>query len=246
LQLKNIKDLWKILKYKRNIGYCPICEGKTIFIEYSSWLRDNYRCLRCNSIPRQRAIIKILKEKHPHYSTMNIHESSPCGPASDKIRKQCTGYVSSQFYLGVTYGSIKNGFRCENLEEQTFVDDLFDIVITQDVMEHILNPAKAFAEIARTLKPGGTHIFTVPLYAGRKTLVRAIEENGTLKHLQPADYHKNPINLDGSLVVREWGDDMVEFIRETSGVSTQIYLMHDRKLGIDGNFLEVFVSVKPA
>ena len=30
-------------------------------------------------------------------------------------------------------------------------------------MEHIFDPSKAFSEIARTLKTGGAHIFTVPL-----------------------------------------------------------------------------------
>jgi len=46
-------------------------------------------------------------------------------------------------------------------------DESFDLVITLDVFEHVLRPAKAFAEIARTLKPGGAHIYTVPYYRGK-------------------------------------------------------------------------------
>ena len=36
-------------------------------------------------------------------------------------------------------------------------------------MEHIFNPQSAFREIARTLKPGGAHIFTVPLINKERT-----------------------------------------------------------------------------
>jgi hypothetical protein len=35
----------------------------------------------------------------------------------------------------------------EDLEALTFPDESFDLVITQDVFEHVLRPAKAFAEI---------------------------------------------------------------------------------------------------
>ncbi|MDR0583764.1 MAG: class I SAM-dependent methyltransferase [Treponema sp.] len=51
------------------------------------------------------------------------------------------------------------GYRNENLEEQTFSDEMFELIITQDVFEHVYNPEKAFSEIARTLKKAA-HIFS--------------------------------------------------------------------------------------
>jgi len=54
-------------------------------------------------------------------------------------------------------------FRCENLEALTFANESIDLHITQDVMEHVFHPSKVFKEIARTLKLGGAHIFTVPI-----------------------------------------------------------------------------------
>ncbi len=39
--------------------------------------------------------------------------------------------------------------------------------LTQDVFEHLFDPAAAFREIARTLQPGGAHVFTTLLV--RKT-----------------------------------------------------------------------------
>jgi SAM-dependent methyltransferase len=44
----------------------------------------------------------------------------------------------------------------------------FDLVIPQDFFEHVLRPAKAFAEIVRALKPGGALIiYTVPYDFGK-------------------------------------------------------------------------------
>jgi SAM-dependent methyltransferase len=126
----------------------------------------------------------------------------------------------------------------------TFPDEVFDIVITQDVFEHVMNPDKAFLEIARTLKQGGAHIFTVPYYRGKKTVVRAVESsNGTDYLMEPA-YHGNPIDEKGSLVVTEWGDDLLDYIDATSGMKTEVFNVHDPYLGLEAEFLDVFVSRK--
>jgi SAM-dependent methyltransferase len=43
-----------------------------------------------------------------------------------------------------------------------FADRVFDIVISRSVVEHLEDPSTVFAEIARSLKPGGKLIFTTP------------------------------------------------------------------------------------
>ncbi|MGQ0519368.1 class I SAM-dependent methyltransferase, partial [Bacillus sp. D-CC] len=50
--------------------------------------------------------------------------------------------------------------RCENLEDMTFQNESFDLFITQDVFEHVMEPKKAFKEIERVLKPGGALLYT--------------------------------------------------------------------------------------
>ena len=75
---------------------------------------------------------------------MVVHESSPFGAASDFLIKNCEHYSSSHYFPEIQPGQIKDGFRCENLEKLTFDDDTFDIFVTQDVFEHIMNPDRAF------------------------------------------------------------------------------------------------------
>lgn len=228
------------------VGYCPICEKKSAFVIKEQWLRDHYRCILCFSIPRNRALIYVLETHFPKWRELKIHESSPGSPSSDKLRQECQGYTASHFFPDTPLGAMKDGVRCENLERLRFGDGEFDLLVTQDVFEHVLNPAKAFSEVARVLREGGAHVYTVPWYYWKETLVRAVEENGAVKHLVEPDYHGNPIDEKGSLVITEWGRELCDFIYKHSGLTTTIMRINDKYRGIDAEFIEVFISQKHA
>jgi hypothetical protein len=243
--LKRAKDIIPcVLTGRFNFGKCPICERRTIFLKTGPWLRDQYICAFCGSIPRQRAIIRVLETLFPGYQKMEIHECSPGGPSSKKLQRLCKKYIPSHYYQDVPLGECKDGIRCENLEKMTFDDNSFDLVITQDVFEHVLNPGKAFAEISRILKAGGAHIFTVPFYYWQKTVVRTVDSPKGIMFIKEKLYHGNPIDKNGSLVVTDWGEDLVDYIYLNSGMTTTIYDIRDLRMGLDAKFLEVFVSRK--
>lgn len=233
-------------RLEKNEGYCNICESATTFIIYDSWLRDNYRCKKCQSIPRNRAIRNALDKFAPNWKELQIHESSPGGLFSDLLRKQCPGYSTSHYYKDVPHGQYKGPHRSEDLTALTFADHTFDIVISCDVFEHVFNPDKAYAEIARVLKPGGMHIFTLPWIPAHATSSPRAELNaaGEIVYLKEAEYHGNPIDSKGSLVTHDWGRDIADFIYTSSRMTTTIYLEIDRAKGLDAKMLEVFISRK--
>ena len=234
-----------LLRHGGNFGYCPICQRRTLFFCQGSFRRDQYRCCRCKSIPRWRAIVYILETHFPNWRELTMHESSPGGASSDKFARECKHYIGTQYFPDVPPGQSKNGIRCEDLENLTFANESVDLVVTQDVFEHIPDAGRAFAEIARTLKPGGAHVFTVPWFYWKDTLLRAVRENGTMRHLEKPDYHGNPIDAKGSLVIREWGWDLIDFIYEHSRLATTAIRLCDRTRGLEGQFLEVFICRKP-
>lgn len=228
-----------------NRGWCPVCEARTLFVRTGAWLRDFYFCVRCWSIPRQRALCHVLSAVEPGWRDRRIHEFAPSGPASDRLAREAPGYTGSHFWTDTPLGGHREGWRCEDLERLTFDDGSLELVVTQDVFEHVLDPARAFAEIARTLRPGGAHVFTVPYYHTEPTLVRATGPADAIRHLEPPDYHGNPVDAQGSLVVTQWGRELPDLIRHHSGMSTTIHRPRDPRMGLEAEFLEVFVSRKP-
>lgn len=229
-----------------NLGYCPVCRKPTLFLKRRDWLRDFYICPWCRSIPRQRALMEVLRQCFPNWRDLDIYESSPDGALSRHLQRQCRGYIASQYWPDAAPGSSRDGVRCEDLEALTFETESFDLVVTQDVFEHVLDPDAAFREVARVLAAGGAHVFTVPLYTDRKTSVRARRRESGIEYLAEPAYHHNPVDPNGSLVVTDWGLDTVECIRRASGMHTELYRLRDPRRGIDGEFLDVLVSRKPA
>lgn len=147
--MRNIHSEENLKFSLRTEGYCPICEQETIFMSDSPWLRDHYKCCSCKSIPRWRAFIQVLHTHFPAWREMSIHEFSPGGAASNKLRNECVKYSYSYFFDNVKTGTMYEGHRCENIEACTFENSTFDMVITQDVLEHVFEADKAFSEIER-------------------------------------------------------------------------------------------------
>jgi SAM-dependent methyltransferase len=234
------------LRHGYLVGRCPLCRAQTLFYLKGPSIRAHLRCARCDSRPRQRALVEVLNREFPDWRGARIHESSPGHPTLGFFRRECAAYTASYFYPDVPRGDSRDGCRSETLEAQTFADASFDLVITQDVMEHVLDPARAFAEIARTLRPGGAHVFTLPWFYWRPTRIRArARPDGSVEHLVPAEYHGGPIG-GGSLVVTDWGRDLLGFVDACAATSTEVFLLDEASLGITGAHRDVFVSRKHA
>lgn len=238
--------------FKKNIlentGNCPICEMKVKFLAKQEWLRDNYFCTNCRSIPRERALMEVIKKNYPDWKDAVIHETSPVNRgASVRLHNECKKYIPSQYFDDRPLGTIKNGMQCENLESLTFEDNSIDLHVSQDVIEHVFDPLKAFSEIARTLTPGGMHIFTVPLVnKWNPTKRRAkLDSRSKIVHLTEPSYHGNPIGDGRSLVTMDWGYDICEHIFQSSGLFTQIIYIDDIQRGIRAEYIEVLVTHKP-
>jgi SAM-dependent methyltransferase len=233
--------------FLKSEGVCSTCNNSTEFISEYSWLRDHYVCQVCGSIPRERALMCVIEESFPSWRGAIIHESSPGQRgASIKLQKEASHYIPSQFFPGHKSGIPVNGIQCENLESLSFADQSIDLHITQDVLEHIFNPDITFKEIARTLKPGGMHIFSVPLVNKfNPSRRRARLHDGKIEHLEAEQYHGSPVGDGRSLVTIDWGFDICDYIFKASGLYTKIIYIDDISRGIRADFIEILVTFKP-
>ncbi len=100
-------------------------------------------------------------------------------------------------YLGeqIEGGTIIKGMRHEIFVAFIFADQSFDIILSNDVLEHVNLPEEAIAEIYRILKPGGEIFITVPFHPNAlQTVRRAKLIEAEVKHLLPPIYHGNPLS----------------------------------------------------
>jgi SAM-dependent methyltransferase len=234
--------------FLKNEGYCCCCESQVVFTATTSWLRDNYLCGTCGCIPRERALMHCIETLFPDWQTYAIYEPAPIPRgASLRLQQKARSYVTSQCDPAFALGALHpDGFLNQDLENLTFADGTFDLVVTQDVCEHIFHPERAFAEIARVLKKGGTHAFTVPLINKQSPTAVMAQKNadGSVALLAPAEYHGNPISDQGSLVTRHWGYDISDFIFRHSGLYTTICTIDRIDLGIRAEYIDVLISRK--
>jgi SAM-dependent methyltransferase len=189
------------------------------------------------------AAIEML---YPQWRSLTIHESSPAERgASLRLKRQCPGYTTSHYDPAVPLGTIhpNHGYRCENLEKLTFPEASFDLVLTQDVFEHIFHPDRVIGEIERVLKPGGAYLMTVPIVMKSRTSRRRarIDSNGNITHLKKPEYHHNPIDQRGSLVTIDWGYDILDYITVHSSLRCMMIHIDDLTRGIRAEFIEVIV-----
>lgn len=142
---------------------------------------------------------------------VSIYEVGTQGPIKPRLQK-LAHYVSSYYWDDVTPGTYRDGARSENLCALTFAAASFDLIVSMEVLEHVFDIQKALTEIARVLKPGGIHVFTIPVRfpMPEATVERARLVRGDIVHLQPERYH---VAGDGSksLVVSDFGSDLIDW-----------------------------------
>lgn len=188
--------------------------------------------------------MRALDELVPAWPQKIIHESSP---SSMRIKNMCNGYAYSYYDTDIEYGStLPTGGTCENLERLTLQTGSVDVFITQDVLEHVMDPAAACKEIIRTIKPGGWFLFTTPRHPHLRTSIqRAKIECGEIQYILEPEYHGSP-NGDGrALVTYDWGVDFEALVKSWCGLEVTTRTTVDHTRGIDGAFFEVFALQKP-
>ena len=154
-----------------------------------------------------------------------------CGKGSGVLRKyrQRMGLL-----VGVDKIAPKEGygrmdeFILSELDDMPFPDATFDVVICYEVIEHLRNPQKVFAEFRRILIDGGVLIFKTPcaisplFFFSRfspflwhqkiKKVLLGVQES----HVFPTYYRCNTLRkMDHTLRAEGFQKEMLESIEET-------------------------------
>lgn len=228
---KVLRRRLRFLRADKHSGDCPVCGEFAEFAVAGGNPREDLICLQCGSVPRQRALADVVGSLGLNLGDCSVHESSPSLCCYFMWERKSRTFTGSYFFPNVAVGTRVGEFTCADLRRQPFLDGSFDVVITQDVLEHVPEPTIALAETHRTLKPGGAHVFTVPRTSEGKTKARAMLRDGKILTSEPPVYHRNPIDRSGSLVITDWGYDLERIVTEACGSECTSVVMKDARRG---------------
>lgn len=229
-------------------GWCRVCASPAGFSvdrqfgareTAAGWVpnwRERLTCDRCGLNNRQRAVVEAvlaaLARRGPAEG-LALYAMEQISPTFRWLTTHLEGVAATgSEYLGegIEGGTVRDGvlpgLRHEDVERLSFAGASFDLVVSNDVLEHVAEPAAALGELRRVLRPGGELIFSVPFWIDREATVRRAERaGGEIRHLLPPAYHGDPMSAEGSLVFHDFGWDLLDLARAAgfAEVSMQLY-----------------------
>ncbi len=222
-------------------GFCVPCEKKVAFLvdmqfggqrHENAWIpnwRERLECPLCGMNNRQRLVATLIKQTLSAKSGQKVYFMEQVTPIFNWASTTLTEHqIVGSEYLGHEYegGTTVRGIRHEDVENLSFPDAHLDLIVSNDVFEHVPHPARAFAECARVLRNGGTMLATIPFQSASETSVtRSRISDGQLEHILPPSYHGNPVSADGSLVFTDFSWDMFDVMKSAgfSDVSAEVF-----------------------
>lgn len=174
------------------IARCDVCGKIRVFYVSSKYgteeyinFREHVTCYHCRMSNRLRLMATILKQTLRKNDNIYIQERIT--DFYDWLATNYNNVTGSEYLEGYRSGQMADvpnmnlpyQVRHEDCLDYSFDDNTFDVIISQDVFEHVSNAEKAFFEAYRILNKNGKMIFTVPvMYNNDQTIQRAYLENG--------------------------------------------------------------------
>ncbi|MBS4011508.1 MAG: class I SAM-dependent methyltransferase [Roseovarius sp.] len=222
----------------------PIPHGKV------SCANPNFReSLRGNGFnPRQRAILEtLLVLTRGREQDVRIYAAEGITPFARELKARYPKFVGSEYAPSVEEQARIAPVEHQDLAALTYLDESFDICITNEVMEHLPDLDASLSELHRVLRPSGVLISTFPFLHDRPNSITKARmlATGDIEHLMEPEYHGNPVDpKGGSLVFQVPAWDILEKCKACGFIQSRKLLVSSKKAGITArDYPGVFILI---
>lgn len=230
--------------YSAWLGFAP----PERIVQNSINLRESFNVNGFN--PRQRAILDLIASCYiPKNKDIYIYAPELITKFARQIAERFPHFTGSE-YIPEQKLAEQKGLRHEDLAHLTFGNETFDLVIANEVFEHLPKLEKSLCEISRILKKDGILIATFPFATNsEKNIIKATQSaNGEIEHLTKPEYHGNPIDpKKGSLVFQLPGWEVIEMTKNCGFASAEMGLFQSTDAAIlasDMDGILIFMAKK--
>jgi len=214
---------------------CPVCRS-TEFIHNdilwqdlkSSWQLSDYEaaytnrqqgfhCKNCSKSLRAMGLARAILRAQNFAGS--LHEFCITQPELALLEINTAGCLTP-FLKQMPMHKLVEYPNCDMLNLD-IADEIFDLVIHSDTLEHVSDPVRGLSECRRVLRANGICIFTIPIIVDRVTRSR----NGL-----PPSYH-GQVNVDPSdqRVCTEFGVDAWKFVIKAGFSSCEIFRLNTQQ-----------------
>lgn len=153
--LKDCRQFSPASRGRKLVRECPVCGYRGFFLSLEKDSRLDSRCPGCGSRERHRLQHLFLTEGGGW--KLGGQQILHFAPERYMLRIMRGNYL----YVSADLRQPDAGI-CMDATDIPFPDASFDVLIAHHMLEHIPDDAKALAEFARVLRPGGAALLTVP------------------------------------------------------------------------------------
>ncbi len=161
---------------------------------------------------RIRAVMHLIDEKlrGRNPSELAIYATEAVTPFALSLRGRFPRFLGSEYASSIAIRDSLYPIPHEDLTRLTLKSNAFDLVTTNEVLEHVPSIDAALVQICRVLKPKGWHVGTHPFMFMNETGQRKAQVIGEqIEFLMEAEYHGNPVGSP-SLVFELPGWDILQ------------------------------------
>jgi SAM-dependent methyltransferase len=148
------------------------------------------------------------------------------------MRGRYPRYTGSQYVPGPVGDDVLFPIVSQDLRQLTYPDASFDVVLSQDVLQHVPDLLRCLKEMHRVLRPGGIMLSTFPFrYFSRDSQIKARLVKGRIEHLvADPEFHMSPLDPEGALVFQLPGWDIIEIAKDC-GFADARFIFYYTKIG---------------
>lgn len=171
--VKSIKDINALENESHHqYNFCNICNKE---VNFSQWLYRKSQCPVCGSLERHRAMAIHIWSYLPELYHKNVLHFAP-----ERCLKQIFLSIPVN-YIPTNY-SPKDKYNID-ITNISYPDNHFELIIVNQILEHIKDDKLAISELYRVLKRGGRALLTVPMLWQYQACLLRRTDGSFMQHL---------------------------------------------------------------